>query len=111
MDDMKDIKNEENAELLEKNAELLENKAINKYSKIRGDFWDKHNITTRVITLSSVILLFFIVLVEVFYKEITKFDLIFSTSSDLVLYLSLAIILGVNGTAKVLDVIAKIKGK
>ena len=72
----------------------------------KDDFWGKHNLTTRFIVLSSTILLIVLTLLPIFVtKDINHFEVMYKTISDMVLYVTLAIILGVNGLSKVLKII------
>ena len=78
---------------------------VEKYKKVVDDFWGKHNLTTRIITLSSTLLLIILVIIDITGKNIPNFDLIFKTLADMVLYITLVIIIGVNGATKILEIL------
>jgi len=77
----------------------------NKAEKIIDDFWGRHNLTTRFITISSTILLIVIVIADILGVKIPNFDTLFKTLADMVLYITIIIILGVNGAAKIFKII------
>ena len=86
----------------------LEDEIIEKTVDKVEDFWGKHNITTRFTVISSSLLLILLTCVNIFTQyDIKHFDEMFTTISNMVLYISIAIILGVNG----LKQIVKLKGK
>ena len=75
-------------------------------SKINAeDLWAKHNITTRFITLSSTILLIAITIAAICGIKIPNFEVIFKTLANMVLYITIIIILGVNGATKIMSII------
>jgi hypothetical protein len=75
------------------------------------DWWGKHNMTSRTVTLVSVVCLVFLTIYGCIKVPNEHFDNMFNTISGIVLYISLAIILGVNGLTKALDAIKSFKGK
>jgi hypothetical protein len=75
------------------------------------DWWGHHNITTRLITLISSILLVVAVISGLYFKVSEHYDKILNTVADMTLYITLAIILGVNGVKAIGQVLSKIKNK
>jgi hypothetical protein len=89
----------------EKVIETIKKVEINK----ADDWWAKHNLTSRIISLSSVFLFIIVVVYGLLGNENLNYELILVTLSDVTLYVTLAIILGVNGLSKVFDSLAKLK--
>jgi len=85
-------------------AEKIENYEAN-------DWWAQHNMTSRIISLSSVLMLIIVVIYGLIGKENPNYELILVTLSDVTLYITLAIVLGVNGLSKVFDALGKLKKK
>ena len=76
---------------------------LDQIEKETDDFWGRHNLTTRTITLISTLLLVIITVTNMFLT-IPNFDIVFKTLADMVLYITIIIILGVNGATKVLTI-------
>jgi len=96
----------ENNDMIQTTEEAVEN--INKKLSA-NDWWGKHNMTTRSITITSALLLVIVVICNIIGVKIEHFDTLISTLSDMTLYITLAIILGVNGAVKLLETIKAYK--
>ena len=75
-----------------------------------NDWWGRHNMTSRIITLTSTFLLVIVVIADVFGLNMTHYDKTLEYLSDMVLYITIAIILGVNGAPQVLKAFNKLRG-
>jgi len=87
-----------------------ENK-VEKISKLASDWWGRHNITTRSVVLVTLILFAGTIILAWTNQDVKHFDKIINVLSDLVLWLTVAIIAGVNGASVVLDKIIQLKKK
>jgi len=82
-----------------------------KISKQAEDWWGKHNITTRAVVLVTLILFAGTIVFAWTNHDVKHFDKIIDVLSELVLWLTVVIIAGVNGASVVLDKIIKLKKK
>ena len=89
---------------MDKKIEDVENKVV--------DFWDKHNLTTRIVIVTFLVLLSATVAVGLRGgSEIKYFEAILDTLNTSILWLTLAVIAGVNSTRHILNAIIKYKTK
>jgi len=87
-----------------------ENK-VEKINKLANDWWGRHNITTRTVVIVTLMLFAGTVILAWTNHDVKYFDKILDALSELVLWLTVAIIAGVNGASVVLDKFIQLKKK
>ena len=76
---------------------------IEKARELANDWWGKYNITTRLVVIVTLVLFAGTIIFAWANHDVKHFDKIIDVLSDLVLWLTVAIIAGVNGASVVLD--------
>jgi len=84
---------------------------VEKARDLVDDWWGRYNITTRLVVSVTLVLFAGTIINAWANHDVKHFDKIIEVLSDLVLWLTVAIIAGVNGASVVLDKFVQFKKK